>query len=225
MRPGLLAVGVAFVTLAGALTVAFYSLPGPSQQHDDTTSVPAVDTYPNATLSVLLTGTNASAGSFNVTWGSSGSVDAALYDVPGCASPSAGCPRSTAVASWSHATSGHYTVSGAIAFPYLLVWTDRSPRVVALWANSDDRQTVAVALPIMMQLMVDLSVVVLAASGALAIFLGLFLRADFRRPKEPPLAGKVLLETGVVLEATGPRTDSPPGEAGPLHPAPHARTG
>jgi hypothetical protein len=224
VRPGLLAVGTAFLAVAVALTAAFYALPVPQKEHETATEVPPVDTNPNGTLSVLLSGTNSSTGSFNLTWGASRPVDVELYDVPGCTSPGAGCPRSDPVASWTSQSSGAYTWTGPVAFPYLLVWTDKQRETIALWASAVAQQTQPGSFPILMDLLVDAAVLALATTGALAIFLGSFLKAGYRPPRGPMGPGRAprTIEGDGV---TDPRTDSPSDAAGSLRPGPTAPMG
>jgi hypothetical protein len=208
--------------VAAALTIAFYGLPPPQQQQEVTTYVPATGTNLNGTLSVLLSGSNTSSGSFNLSWGASGKVDAELYDVPGCPAPTANCPLSHRVATWSGSTSGTYQFSGPVVYPYLLVWTDRAPRTVDFWASSLAQQSVPGSFPVVMVILIDVAVISLATTGTLALFLGGFLRAGYRPPRrpEPPVARR--RPSMAAGRVTAPRMDSPDDGVGSLHPGPPA---
>ncbi|MCI4331343.1 MAG: hypothetical protein L3K19_05795 [Thermoplasmata archaeon] len=177
MRPGLVAVGVGFLLLGAGAVGAFLLVPSRGVTSDDATVIGPVSTPPGSTAhAAVLTGTTTGTGSFGVHWISTGPTVVDLYDASNCPLGASNCPLGMPIAAWPSNDSGHWNESGALAFPLLLTWRVAGTSNVTFQASSDEQWTTSAPPPMLTTLLVFGSGGVLAAVGAVAVFLGLFLR-------------------------------------------------
>ncbi len=183
MRPGLAFTGAALLVLAVAALVVVTFVPGGTHQVQDVSTIPSELLSPNATNYALLTGANTSQGSYTLTWTSTVPAEVRLYEVPGCRAASLDCVRGDPAGTWSGTEGGTWTDSGALGFPYLVVWNS-SASVPGAWGLSAvETVSSPIASPWWQMFVIDAAGGALAVVGAVALFLGLFLRGGaFRGP-------------------------------------------
>ncbi|MGI0132608.1 MAG: hypothetical protein ACREDK_05905 [Thermoplasmata archaeon] len=186
MRPGLVALGVALLVLGCATVAAVYLLPEPSPSSEQTTVLQPVFVAAHGGGQGRVTGVDTSTGTLNVHWSSSVPLAVTFYDAPGCPTSGA-CDLSAPLASWSSNTSGDWTSTGALAFPYVLVWSDPGGSAGSFEAQAVESYHVGGALPAVTALLIDGTAGTLIVIGGIGLFLGLFLRAGIYRP---PPAGR-----------------------------------
>jgi hypothetical protein len=89
------------------------------------------------------------------------------------------------VATWLGVSSGQWSVSGGLRFPYLIVWNESSSTSGNFTASGVESTEVAVPPNVVDALLVDGSAAALSTIGAVAVFLGLFLRPGVYRVPAP----------------------------------------
>ncbi|MCI4349237.1 MAG: hypothetical protein L3J93_03340 [Thermoplasmata archaeon] len=227
MRPALIAIGVALLTISVGTAVSFYSVPPTATDHQVSTEVPSASLGPNETRAVLLYGISASSASLSVRWTATGYLTAGLYDAPACSTASPSCAVGSPLALWMHNASGSYARTGLTSYPYLLVLTNPGPKALNVEASCVSRSSTAGAVPVLTMLMVVLATVALAVIGGIGILLGLFLRRGFRSGPAP-LVSQGAEDAASIAAAsgggapTGPRTGSRSSEGEPPRPEPLA---
>ncbi len=186
MRPGLVAVGVGFLLLGAGAVSAFLLVPQRGVTSDDTTVVGPVTTPPGATPhAAVLTGSNTGSGTFDLHWLSSTPAIVDLYDASACPSQPTSCHLGLPMASWNGNTSGVWHLSGPVSFPLLLSWRAAGNLSASFQATAEEQWTTAPAIPMLTLLLVYGSGGALAVVGAVAVFLGLFLRGGVYRGPAP----------------------------------------
>ncbi|MCI4358397.1 MAG: hypothetical protein L3J95_03160 [Thermoplasmata archaeon] len=223
MRPGLVVIGVAFLAVAAVSATSLFLWPNTPSTRTVTTEVPSTASGPNETREALLVGTNSTSGTFTLDWQSTGPFRVVLYDVPGCASAASACARGSPLASWPGNLSGHFRADGPLAFPYLLVWTDRSGSVGSLQATAESVAEVTTPAPVWATLATVGALGSLGAVGVVAFFLGVFLRSGvYRRPGAADASRRPAVERERIPSdgPTGPKTGFPADGAGPPRPGP-----
>jgi hypothetical protein len=185
MRTGLVLVGTA-LALLGAVTVATavsYNAPTPVTHESTTQSSWTVPALGRMTTPELW-GLN---GSFAVSWTASSVLDVVLTGTHCPSQP----PCDTApVANWTAQAAGNWQSSGMPAYPYQLAFSNpnHASAAVALTAHS----TITTPVPATDVWVPVLSTVaggVVLAIGAMALFLGLFLRRGVYAVR-PPLVSQ-----------------------------------
>jgi hypothetical protein len=205
VRPGLVTVGGLFVVLAVAALVSVNLFPTNTQVRDQN-SLPAQPIAENATGVALLTGTNAAAGTFSVSWSASIPLTVALYAAPDCVVPRLGCAVGAPVWNTSRSTSGGWGAGAPFDFPYLLVWYSGPGPKGNFSASEVESYTVKAPMDLLSSLLIDGVAVALGVVGAVALFLGFFLRPGvYRTP--PPLVSQSAED---VAEIAGPPDPRPP---------------
>ena len=180
MRPGLVFVGGLLLVL-GAATIAAFNLIPSGTERVDGFSIGVQPFGPNVTGSAQVLGTDASAGTLSVTWRSTAALTVDLYPAVGCPLTRSLCTSGPAVAVWTGSTGGNWSTSGTLRFPYLLVWSEPQQLRGNLTASATESTRVAVTPAPLLVLLVDGTGAALAGIGAVAVFLGLFLRAGVYR--------------------------------------------
>jgi hypothetical protein len=184
MRTGLVLVGTA-LALLGAVTVGVavsYNAPTPVTHVSTTQSSWTVPAHGEMTTPQLW-GLN---GSFGVSWTASAALNV-LLTATLCSSPSS-CDVAP-VANWTAQTQGSWQSPGVPAYPYLLAFTNptHASAAVALTAHS----TLTTPVPptdVWVPVLSTLAGGVVFAIGAMALFLGLFLRRGIYGRPPPPVS-------------------------------------
>jgi hypothetical protein len=182
VRPGLALAGSVLLVLAlAALVLVTLSPPGARE-------VQRVWTVPTGTLpasgseNALLQGTNSSSAVVTVTWSATVPTSVRIYSAPGCRS-AAGCTLSSPIRSWTSGLSGNWTFAGALILPYVVIWNTSSATSGTFGLTAVASVSTPIPAPVWQTVIVDGAGIALAVIGAVALFLGLFLRGGaFRGP-------------------------------------------
>ena len=189
MRPGLVTVGVAFLVLGAGTLASIYLLPMQPTTDQQATVVPTGFVAGHGGGQASLSGTDSAGASFRVQWSSSVNLSVALYDAPGCSS-SGSCVLTNPVMNWPGNTSGDVTVTGALAFPFILVWSNPGASSGSFQAQAVETYHAHGSLPTLTLLLIDGTAGTLILVGGIGLFLGLFLRGGVYRapsgPRAPP---------------------------------------
>ena len=177
MRPGLALLGAILLTLAlAAVVLVTYNSAGDR-------AVQRVWTIPTGTLPAngseiaLLQGSNASSGTLSVSWSGSVPTTVRLYEVPGCREASVACVRGPPADTWTGVGESNWSTSGPLVFPYLVVW-NTSSAVPGSWGlTAVESVTTSLAPPVWQSIVLYATGAALGIVGAVALFLGLFLRS------------------------------------------------
>ncbi|MCI4340507.1 MAG: hypothetical protein L3K06_04930 [Thermoplasmata archaeon] len=203
MRPGLVIVGALLLVLAVAAIGVVTFAPNGTHEVRNSLAIPVQDLLPNATNFALLTGANASDGTFSISWSSTIPSDVALFQAPGCRSAALACASGPAVQVWTQSHGGNWSVSGSLGFPYLILWNTSSP-IAGTWGLTGTETTTTSLTPGVFQtLVIDLAGGALAVVGAVAVFLGLFLRGGAYLGAAP-IVSRSAEDVETVARAPGP---------------------
>jgi hypothetical protein len=186
------AIGLGLLVLAGAVVVAVFeaSEPGPGQ----TTHLLTL-TLPNGeNASALVWGLNGSRVAFALSWHSDAGVGAVLSTAPGCSGNPTQCAPGELLVKWvPGSTAGAWSTSTSSGFPWLLQVRNAGPSTVHFFVTTT---AVRAPVPATTGWAYDVFLVAGAALGgigAVAMFLGLFLRGGVYRSRgdarNPPPAG------------------------------------
>ena len=184
LRLAIVGAGIALIGVA-VLLVAFSLSSGTSGSVVENVRVPAIGGH--TTYADVIPASLVSSASVVFAWASTQSVEVALYDAVPCANATGSlCPGSTAIASW-WSTSGVASWTGAVTNPWYLEVVNPNASVAAYngtLAESYPAPTMGGDLPLVVLL---LGAVALMGIGALALFLGMFLRGGVYEPARPPV--------------------------------------
>jgi hypothetical protein len=177
MRPGLALVGAVLLVLAlAALVLVTFNSTG-DRAVQRVWTIPTGSLPANGTEFALLQGTNVSSGQLSVSWSGSLPASVRLYEVPGCRAAATACIQGPPIHAWPAAQSGNWSTSGPLVFPFLVVWNTSSP-VPGNWGLTAVESVTTPVTPAIWQTAVLYATgAALAVIGAVALFLGLFLRA------------------------------------------------
>ncbi|MCI4346766.1 MAG: hypothetical protein L3K07_08480 [Thermoplasmata archaeon] len=198
MRPGLVAVGIAFLAL-GAVTVgASLGEPAASSRTESSTvqwswSLPPQGQYD----SPFLWGLN---GSFSISWSSSTVVSATLY------APCVACKSPwTKIDSWANVSRGSWSTQGVPSYPYTVDFTSAVSSATSIAASTQSSTIVPLPPPNALAMIAGtLAGITLVGLGGIAVFLGLFLRRNvFGRP--PPLVSQRAEDARAIAEQYPPQ--------------------
>jgi hypothetical protein len=219
MRPWLVILGVAFVLIGLGAIAALALTPSPSVSQQATSQLNGQLTPGGSSASSVVPASNATHGTVTVRWSSSEPLTVRLLFL--CPSGSTGCDNLT-VAAWPSNSSGSATFSGLLHWQYVLSW--QTPVGTSATFSFSARATWTVALPPpAANGIAEVACGLLAAVGAVALFLGLFLRGGFRRP--PPLVSQGADDAETIGGATDPRTERSGGGSGRPRRGPPSHSG
>jgi hypothetical protein len=188
VRTGLAFTGVAVALIGvGVLLVAFSLSSGPTGSIVEGVNAPHIAADSNYTH-VIPTSPQKSANVVYV-WSSTKSVEVYLYVAAGCPNNTAGyvCPGGPPVMSW-WSTTGAWSWTGSVSEPWLLVVVNPNSTVASYNGTMVESFPATSTYGSGFNLFVLLiGSIVLIAIGALALFLGLFLRGGVYGPKRDPV--------------------------------------
>lgn len=207
MRKGLLIVGIGVLIVGATFIATLVSLPPPpSQISARTLDVPYV--LDNSTTTTKVTPASASSANVYFSWVSTIPIAVSLYDQTPCASGNLSCTPNMPLASWALNSSGQWNSSGTIDLPVYVVLTNNgstpatvSGTVVATYVPSTPY------LPTWSLVALVTGALVLLAIGAVAAFLGLFLRGGVYA-RVPPATADSIAEDDRYLEQLGETDDT-----------------
>ena len=188
MRPGLVGSGAGLLLLAGLLVLAALTAPGNRGLQSSRTMAVALPV--GASVSTYLWSDNASYSAEAIAWRSSGTVTVTLGPAAGCHGAASTCSGTPSIVTWRGNLSGAWSTSAPPGTEWLLRFTNGGGTSAAIQVAA----TTSVGAPapdptwaLAVQLVASTT---LAAVGAIALFLGLFLRGGvYRRPEPPPDPG------------------------------------
>jgi len=187
VRPGLVTVGVAFLLLAAGTIVTVNLLPGPpAAQQDKFTLAPTV-VPPRSAGGTEISGTPSSTAELTVRWTTSGGpVSMFLYPAGTCLTSTADCDGNGSVAQCLECFHGStWSIAGPQQFSYDLAWVSGSNVPINLTASAVETWNATATSPLWSVLLVDAVAVALGGVGAVAVFLGMFLRGGVYRGPAP----------------------------------------
>ncbi len=185
VRPGLVVVGGLLIVLAVAAIAVVTFTPGGTNQTSTAITIPVHDLLPNATNFALIPGTNASAAIFSLTWTATIPTDVRLYDAPGCRAAALSCATGPPVRAWSAELGGTWSTSGDVGFPYLIEWNTSAPGVGTWGLTGSESISTPMHTGLLESLVIYAAGGALAIVGAVALFLGLFLRGGVYQSTAP----------------------------------------
>jgi len=190
VRLGLVAVGAVFALVGGAVIVgAIMPVTSPTYLREGSSSVENLQADDSRTFTMNTTVANSA--SLAVSWSSSSAVSVSWYATRSCASPPYWCAVTPAIVSWAGKLAGHWSGSGDVGDRYLLyVETDAAANgSTDVFANFTGTYTehyhtlthAALAYPFLLTMT---SGSLLAGTGAVALYLGLFLPSGTYAPPD-----------------------------------------
>jgi hypothetical protein len=181
VRTGLVVIGVALAIVGAGLTLSAFFEPGvPSLTQVNPLAAPNLQPDQPRTLVVWLE--NTSSGTLELNWVSSSDVNVSVYRATSCGFVTSNthvlyCPDGPALATWASNSSGHWNISGEISFPLLLNLDNLGQKSVTVNAVFDEVwASTSPPVPTWIFLSALAGGVACISLGAVAIFLGLFLR-------------------------------------------------
>ncbi|MCI4328069.1 MAG: hypothetical protein L3J86_00665 [Thermoplasmata archaeon] len=220
MRPWLVIVGVAFLLVGGGALLALLLAPAPSVTQQSTSQLDGQFTPASSTASATIPAANAARGTLVLHWSSTIPVAVDLL-VP-CAPSLFGCVSGPSLASWPANASGSFSFAGSLNREYVLSWATPAGEPATFTFSAVARWTVQSSPPAA-DAIAEVASGLLAGVGAVALFLGLFLRGGFQRP--PRVVSRTADDAAEVARATDPRTGTSAGGSGRLPPGPPSRSG
>jgi hypothetical protein len=195
VRTGLVIVGIALMIVGAGVTLSAFFEPGaPSLSKVNPLAASNLEPGQPRTMVVWLQ--NTTSGTLQLNWLSSSNVNVTVYRATDCAflsdSPQAKyCPAGPAIVSWPFNSSGHWSTSGAISFPFLLNLQNTGAKAANISAVFDEQwASTSPPVPTWIFLSTLAGGIACISLGGVAIFLGLFLRSgvyDREGPDEAPL--------------------------------------
>lgn len=175
----MVAVGLALAIVgAGVILSGFLAPVNPGSTTARLSSISAPNIVPNQTRVAQISMTNTSSGYFEISWSSTHDLSVTLYQGVRCSGPSGYCISGPALVAWPSNTSGSWNRTGPLSFPYLLSMYNLALINISLRGTLAESFTTGPnSLPTWAMVIILAGGVTLLAIGALAVFLGLFLRS------------------------------------------------
>lgn len=182
MRPGLVAVGAAFALVgAGVILAVLWTEDAPTVPRSSTVAIDNLGAG-NPALFTL----NAAAAAYaqiTLHWIASANVSVNWYLTVSCQSSTGWCIESAPAATWPSGTSGSWSHSGTAISVYVLAVQDASTSSVNFSASFLEKyQPAPLALPLLPLGIVLTGGSLLAGTGAVVLYLGLFLPSGVYSP-------------------------------------------
>ncbi len=176
MRPGLVAVGVVFVVL-GAAVIAAVLISSDAPTLTRTGTVRLIDLTPGENRTITLPATPSPSADLTLHWIASNATRVEWFASVSCTqSPVGWCFQPKPAASWFSNTSGYWSYSGTAASIYGLFVSDPSNVSVNLSATfTENYRASPLPLTLVPLLVVLAAGALLAGTGGVGVYLGLFL--------------------------------------------------
>lgn len=207
MRRGLIVVGVAVALVGvGVLIIAFGVSPGASTSDVFSVNAPTIDA--NQSFSHVIVGVLQKTATVVYGWSSSHSVKVNLYVALACADNlSRYCPAGPALKSWWD-TSGVYSYTAAVVGPWLVQVNSTNGTATSFNSTLVETYVNPPAFGLSLDVYVLLAAsIVLVGIGALALFLGLFLRGGIYDRAPPRLTPPP--DSSILGQGAGDLEDDP----------------
>jgi hypothetical protein len=187
VRLGLLAIGIAFAVVGAGLVASFFLVSSSSPPGAIGRTITASQILPNQSQTWTLNTVGAAHGTLTLSWTSSFAANVSLTEATGCSSPSGVCPVGDALADWNSQSTGSWKQSGSVASLYLLTVTDRSTDQISFNATlAETYSTPPFGLGATTLILITIGSILLLGTGAVGVFLGLFLPGGVYEPAPPP---------------------------------------
>jgi hypothetical protein len=189
VRTGLVVVGLVLALVGVGVALSGFLLPtNNSSTEVRLSSLSAPNIASEQTRVALISMVNASSGTLQVTWSASHVLQVAVYQGTPCSAPARYCPSGAPLVNWPSNASGTWNRTGQLTFPYLLSMTNLQVANATLRGTVVESFTVggnSIATWIVVTILVG--GLLLVSIGALAVFLGLFLRGGvYTEPESVP---------------------------------------
>ena len=219
MRTGLIVIGLALAIVGAGVTLSGFLAPGGTPSTTARlNSISAPNIVPNQTRVAVISMTNTSSGSLELSWSSTRNLTVTVYQGVRCTGASGYCVSGPALVAWASNTSGTWNRTGPLAFPYLLSMFNSALVNITLRGTLAESFTTGTnSLPTWAVAIILAGGLILLAIGALAVFLGLFLRTGVYSEPEPVLPRYAHALDRPVDPLDGPfdeEGDSDPGRPG-----------
>jgi hypothetical protein len=211
VRRGLVVIGLTFAVVGAGMFTSFYLFSSTEPAETLTSSVSASFLAPNQTevwtLSAVVTG----AGVLALSWTSTAPANVSFWKATPCTAASGLCPVEPAIVTWASNLTGHWKGSGSVGSSYLLGVTGKVPADLDFYAAFTESYPGPAFDPGAPGLvLLTIGSVLLLGTGAVGVFLGLFLPGGvYRPPDEEPDFSPVYRNPGEDRGEEPPDDDSP----------------
>jgi hypothetical protein len=191
VRLGLVVIGLAFVVVGGGLVISFFafSTGGPPGYLSRTIS--ASQMTPSQSQTWSLDAVASANGVLSLSWASSGRVNVSLWKGAGCTNFPGICPVGPPIASWVTDLSGQWKNTGSVTWYYILTVTAQGVSVANFNATlSESYSGSPFGLGTTNLILVTVGSVLLLGTGAVGVFLGLFLPGGVYQDRREPIDGE-----------------------------------
>ena len=190
MRPGLVAVGVAFALLGAAVLVSVID-PIDNPTVTRSSAVSAADLNPGTNQSFVVNATSANPASVTIGWNSSNAVAVSWYAAVPCPIPPHTCVAGPALVTWGPPqVTGTWSFHGSSGGAYVL-YVQASPANHAATSFrgtfTEHYRPSGFSLPLVPFLLTLAAASVLIGIGAVMLYLGLFLPPGTYAPSDDPV--------------------------------------
>ena len=188
VRLGLVVIGLAFVVVGGGLVVSFFafSTGGPPGYLSRTIS--SSQLAPDQSQTWSLDTVSSANGALSLSWTSSGRINVSLWKASGCTNYPGICPVGSPIASWVTELSGLWKSTGSVTWYYLLTVTTQGSSVANFSATlSESYSGSPFGLGTTNLILITVGSVLLLGTGAVGVFLGLFLPSGVYRDRNGSL--------------------------------------
>lgn len=165
----------------------------------------------NASRGVPVPVTDGASSVFSFDWVASSAAEASLWPAVSCGAAVGACPTTELpVVHWNATTHGDWTTHGDLPSYYLLtIWAAAKSSVNFTGQVAETYSAPSLAIPTWAEISVIVGGVVLLGIGAMALFLGLFLRTSIYRGPPPPPPPEL------AVDETDEFDDEPPDPPNP----------
>lgn len=188
VRLGLFVIGLAFVVVGGGLVVSFFAFSSGGPPGYVTRAISASQMGPGQSQTWSLDTVANANGVLSLSWGSSGRVNVSLWKAAGCTNFPGICPVGAPIASWVSALSGQWKMTGSVTWYYVLTATTQAVSVATFNATvSESYSGSPFGLGTTNLILVTVGSVLLLGTGAIGVFLGLFLPGGVYQGRGGPI--------------------------------------
>ena len=184
MRPGLVIAGGALLALGGLVVAGAFSYPGASSH--ETSQVVSIDLPAGGHTAIYLWSDNASYGSVALSWRSGVPTNVTLASTAGCGTDPGACSAGSTIVRWTANLSGAWSTGADAGSRWVLIFSDGGVRAASIQVAETSAVAAPAAVPMWVEAVQVAAAGTLGTVGAIALFLGLFLRSGvYRRPPGP----------------------------------------
>ena len=219
MRPWLVVLGASLLLIGvGALSGLLF-LPPTGVRQQSTSQLVGHATPPGTLGTFLISGVADHRGTVALNWSSTGPVSV-QFEPATCSSGTTPC-SGPVLREWPRNTSGTYSWSGPLDGLYQLTWVT-PPRVFANVSASAVVSWTVIPPTSVAEWTAEVASGLLAVVGGIGLFLGVFLRGNYRIP--PPTVSRHAEDAEAIGAFTDPRTGTPADGSGPPRRGPPSRS-